>query len=181
MAKSNLPFDPSSIERGLQILDEEFDSETELDALLDEFKQASPQKRKVGRLPVYLVVDTSYSMSVQDKIASVNQQMRTMTHELRKDPRLASSAYISVIAFNDTARQIIPLTPIKVFNPPTLTADGNTSLGQALTLTAQKIAEETISTPAQGKEPNLEPTVFLMSDGCPTDRADASKFRCGAT
>jgi uncharacterized protein YegL len=169
MPKSNLPFDPSSMERGLQLLDEEFDEDTELDALLDELKQESPQARKIGRLPIYLVVDTSASMSIEDKIALVNQQIKAMTDELRKDTRLASSAYISIIAFNDHARQIIPLTPLRAFSPPSLQADGNTSLGEALTLTAERISQEAFTGTTKGQGPDIEPTIFVMTDGYPTD------------
>ena len=119
------------------------------------------------RLPVYLVLDTSGSMT-GEPIEAVKNGLSTLLTALRSDPHALETAYLSVITFDSDAAQIVPLTDLASFQEPSLAAQGTTSLGEALTLLANCIDKEVKkSTPEQ--KGDWKPLVFFMTDGQPTD------------
>ena len=119
------------------------------------------------RLPVYLVLDTSGSMT-GEPIAAVETGMQTLVSALRQDPYALETAYLSVITFDSNAKQLIPLTELTAFQTPTLQASGTTALGEALKLLSNKIDNEVTKTTAEQKG-DWKPLVFIMTDGGPTD------------
>lgn len=62
----------------------------------------------IRRLPVYLLLDCSGSMS-GEPIEAVKQGIKALLSELKGDPQALETACLSVITFNSTARQISPL------------------------------------------------------------------------
>ena len=90
------------------------------------------------RLPVYLVLDTSGSMT-GEPIEAVKNGVQMLVSALRQDPYALETAYLSVITFDSTARQAVPLTELSMFQPPKLEASGVTALGDALKLLSDKI------------------------------------------
>ena len=66
------------------------------------------------RLPVYLVIDTSGSMR-GESINAVNVGIQSMLNALRQDPYALESVYISIITFDNEAREIVPLTALEQF------------------------------------------------------------------
>lgn len=119
------------------------------------------------RQPVYLVLDTSGSMH-GEPIEAVKNGVQTLLSTLRQDPYALETAYISVITFNTTASQVVPLTDLLSFSTPTLSAMGTTALGAALELTANCIEKEVIKSTYETKG-DWRPLVFIMTDGEPTD------------
>lgn len=119
------------------------------------------------RLPVYLVLDTSGSMS-GEPIQAVENGMQMLVSALRQDPQALEMAYLSVITFDSNAKQIVPLTDLASFQLPALNACGCTELGAALKLVKDCAAREVQkSTPE--KKGDWRALVFLMTDGGPTD------------
>ena len=136
------------------------------------------------RLPVYLLLDTSGSMS-GEPIEAVKNGVQVLVSTLRQDPYALETAYISVVTFDSTAQQIVPLTDLAAFQPPSISANGGTSLGAGLKLLAECIDREVArSTPEQ--KGDWKPLIFIMTDGGPTDQwqnglAEFKKRKVGIT
>jgi uncharacterized protein YegL len=119
------------------------------------------------RLPVYLLLDTSGSMN-GEPIEAVKNGVQMMISSLRQNPQAIETAFLSVITFDSTAQQIIPLTDLASFQMVDIRASGVTALGEALLLLANKIENEVAKTTLEQKG-DWKPLVFIMTDGIPTD------------
>lgn len=119
------------------------------------------------RLPVYLVVDVSGSMS-GEPIESVKNGLQMLVSALRKDPQALETAYLSVITFGSDAQQVVPLTELAAFQVPEISASGCTALGEALDLVCECAKREVAKSTPEVKG-DWRPMMFLMTDGVPTD------------
>lgn len=119
------------------------------------------------KLPVYLLIDTSGSMS-GEPIEQVRNGIQMLVSALRQDPYALETAFLSVITFGSDATVATPLTELTSFQPPQLEASGTTSMGAALRLVAERAEMEVAKTTSSSKG-DWRPMVFLMTDGRATD------------
>jgi hypothetical protein len=103
-----------------------------------------------------------------EPIAAVQIGVDLLVATLRQDPQALETAYLSVITFDENAKQAVPLTELASFQPPALIAGTTTGLGAALRLTKQCIEREVLQNSGEVKG-DWKPLVFLMTDGLPTD------------
>ena len=127
----------------------------------------------VRRLPVYLLLDCSGSM-VGEPIEAVKQGVKALLSELRGDPQAWETAYLSVITFDSSARQIIPLTELMLFKEPDIQAGGATALGGALNVLIDCIKTE-VHKSTETQKGDWRPLVFILTDGSPTDIEEFNK------
>lgn len=122
------------------------------------------------KLPVYLLLDTSGSM-YGEPIEAVKNGVQMLLSSLRQDPYALETVHLSIIGFANNAKQLSPLTELSSFQIPDLHAQGQTAMGEALSLLAERVDSEVEKTTEQ-KKGDWKPLVFLMSDGSPTDDLD---------
>ena len=81
------------------------------------------------RLPIYMLLDTSGSMS-GEAIEAVRMGIRSLLGDLQTDPQAMETVWLSVITFDSNARQVVPLTEIGSFTEPSIDATGGTAMGE---------------------------------------------------
>lgn len=105
---------------------------------------------------------------IGDPINKVQEGMDRILKDLRTDPTVLETVYVSVIAFAGRAKTLVPLTEILEFSPPTLPIGGGTSLGGALTYTMGEIDRQVTKT-THDRKGDWKPMIFVFTDGSPTD------------
>ena len=117
------------------------------------------------RLPIYLVLDTSGSMT-GEPIEQVKYGLQMLVSALRQDPQALETAYLSVVTFDSAAKQAVPLTDLATFQTPELKAAGSTNLGDALKVVSA-CREREVAKAGPDTQADWKPMVFLMTDGSP--------------
>jgi Uncharacterized protein encoded in toxicity protection region of plasmid R478, contains von Willebrand factor (vWF) domain len=103
-----------------------------------------------------------------EPIEAVKNGVQVLVSTLRQDPYALETAYLSIITFDSRAQQLVPLTELSMFQMPTLTANGTTAFGEALSLLSTTVDNEVQQTTPKQKG-DWKPLVFIMTDGAPTD------------
>jgi uncharacterized protein YegL len=103
-----------------------------------------------------------------EPIQAVQTGLEALAASLRSDPQALETVWLSIVTFDEAAREVAPLTEIVAFTPPRLEARGATALGAGLATVARAIARDVRKTTAEQKG-DWKPIVFIMTDGAPTD------------
>ena len=117
-------------------------------------------------LPFYIVCDESSSMEGAS-ISAVNDGIVELFDEITSDPVIDAKVRVGIIAFNDTARVLFPLTQLKdVMQVPVCEARSTTSYSAVFRLLKTQIESDIAALKLEGSEVH-RPIVFFMSDGEP--------------
>ena len=127
------------------------------------------------RLPVYFVLDVSYSMAGAS-YEQLQEALASIVATLRRDPYALETAYLCVIAFAGKPKTITPLVELIAFRPSELALGSGTSLGAALEHLMNEIDRDVVKTTPEIKG-DWRPVVFLLTDGHPTDSTAAATRR----
>ncbi len=133
------------------------------------------------RAPLLLVLDCSGSMQDDNKIGLLNDGLKTLESELKKDPIAARCGRVLVISFggDNNVELMGDWTDAMDFTPPTLVAGGMTPMGAAMRCALDEIESQKTQMRSAGVS-YKRPIVMLLSDGEPTDEWQQVAAECKA-
>jgi uncharacterized protein YegL len=105
-----------------------------------------------------------------EPIEAIKVGLETMVSSLRQDPFALESVHLSVITFNRTPEQILPLTELENMQIPTIPQPqaAGTHLGEALEYVCKKVDSEVVLNTPEHKG-DWMPLLFVMCDGRASD------------
>ncbi|HEY1189927.1 MAG TPA: VWA domain-containing protein [Gemmata sp.] len=110
------------------------------------------------------------------RIDLVNEGLRAYQADVTGDPLAAQRVEVSVITFGGAVQTVSPFVTAAQFVPPTLTANGETPMGEAVLAAIDAVTERK----RQYKQNGLHfyrPWIFFITDGAPTDAWQAAADR----
>ncbi|KAB1906943.1 hypothetical protein F8279_12725 [Micromonospora sp. AMSO1212t] len=125
-------------------------------------------------MPFYIVCDVSGSMC--GDMADLNAGVTGLRQEIMKDPVADDLAMLSVIAFDDTARTVMPLNFPSAMELQTLNCGGLTNYTAAFQEFHRAFEADRVRLKSEGKRV-FRPCVFFLTDGEPTSRDHLQVFQ----
>lgn len=122
----------------------------------------------ISRFPIYLLLDTSGSMS-GEPIEAVRQGLKLLLEDLCSDPTVADIAYLSIITFDTSAKQLFPLTAVDSVVEPMINSNGSTALDDAFSKLENAFNTELRKKGTETQKADYKPIIFLFTDGMPDD------------
>jgi uncharacterized protein YegL len=141
-------------------------------------RAGEPAPAVVGQvLPMYFVGDESHSMA-GEPIAAVNQGLIDLRDEVAKHPLIGKKVRFGIITFAESAQTRLELSELSEdLVLPTLSPRGRgTSYASALEALRQTIPADVALLKSHGYQVH-RPSVFFLSDGLPTEKAEKWKAR----
>jgi len=133
----------------------------------------------VRRLPIYLLLDTSGSMA-----GAPIQAVRLGVEQFKKDAGSDSYAeetiFVGIITFGQEAqfvtKGLMSFDKFRDdFQTDSLSANGQTPLGQALWLLSESLDKDVKGSVKGGEKGDWKPLVYILTDGEPTDDWKAAR------
>jgi uncharacterized protein YegL len=118
------------------------------------------------RCPCVLVLDVSASMS-GTPIGELNAGLATFQDELSADALAMKRVEIAIVTFGPVNVEI-PFTSASVFETPSLAAQGDTPMGEAVLKAVELVRDRKREYRSNGVS-YYRPWIFLITDGAPTD------------
>ena len=120
------------------------------------------------RCPVVLLLDTSGSMVNNNAIEQLNKGIQSFKQAIAQDPVASLRVESAIITFNSSVKIVQNFVIMDEFNPPLFTAEGTTSMGQAIEQGLDLVESRKNEYKNNGID-FYRPWVFLITDGEPTD------------
>jgi uncharacterized protein YegL len=117
------------------------------------------------RCPCVLLLDTSGSMN-GEAIEALNQGLAAFKAQLVKDPMACRRVEVAVVTFDNEVKLAHDFTTAERFEPPRLTAQGQTFMGGAIQKALDMIQARKQQYRANGVA-YYRPWVFMITDGEP--------------
>lgn len=118
------------------------------------------------RCPCVLLLDVSGSMNGQP-LAQLNAGLTTFKDELASDALAMKRVEVAMVTFGPTKVEM-PFVSASTFYPPTLTAQGDTPMGSAISQAISLVESRKNEYRSNGIS-YYRPWIFLITDGAPTD------------
>jgi uncharacterized protein YegL len=131
------------------------------------------------RCPCILLLDTSGSMA-GNSIKQLNEGLAQFKDDLNSDSLAAKRVELAIMTFGAQVRTQCDFATAQHFNPPWLTAGGETPMGAAILSACELLRQRKEQYRANGVGV-YRPWLFLITDGEPTDewRPAADEVRTG--
>lgn len=130
------------------------------------------------RVPCVLLLDISHSMSGQP-IAELNAGLQQYRDELIQDNLASRRVEIAIFTFGGNVSLERDFVTARLFDPPTLHANGHTPMAEAVVRGVKHLEDRKATYQANGVG-YYRPWIFLITDGEPTDDAEAWRLACEA-
>ena len=106
----------------------------------DAFRSVEFAENPEPRVPCVLIVDTSQSMQGA-RINELNAGLQCYREELLADPLASKRVEVAIVTFGGQVKRRLEFVTAQNFQPPTLEANGNTPMGQAINTALDMIEE----------------------------------------
>lgn len=120
-----------------------------------------------------LLVDTSGSMN-GDPINQLNEGLKVFQEDIRNDVLASLRTEIAIVTFDSSVNLIQDFITADEFVAPELSVEGITSMGAGLDYALQ-LVENRKNIYKTNAVPYYRPSIFLITDGEPTDDIEAAK------
>jgi uncharacterized protein YegL len=107
-------------------------------------------------------------MADSGKIGQLNEGLRLFKEEVSKDELACKRVELAVVSFGDGVRVEHDFSSVEEFEPPTLDANGNTPMGEAILKAIEMVEKRKGEYKAKGVD-YYRPWIFMITDGEPTD------------
>ena len=120
-----------------------------------------------ARVPICLVLDTSGSMS-GDPINELNKGVTLFFESIQNDEIAKYAVEISIVTFGGNAEMLLDFSNIENQKIPSLSADGGTPMGSAVSLALGLLDKRKSDYKGAGVD-YYQPWMILLTNGQPTD------------
>lgn len=132
------------------------------------------------RVPVVLCLDTSGSMSVDNKIGKLHQAVKKFFYDIQNDETAKYALELCIISFDFTAKKLLDFSTVinqtEAFQKVNLIAHGQTAMGEAVNMAVDLVEKRKAEYKSKGVD-YWQPWMVLMTDGVPTDDISAAAQR----